>query len=186
MRQDAVVKLLMDAFNLLKVDSNSMVHFVFIALMLGVECVVERASYEHDALNQRTAEHQHLDEHPRLGTANRDTVPGHEPGATPEGDTGTLTWRWTYDANGNPETYVDSKGQAGQAGGGDEGGPPPHLRLRREGQPAECDGLGGGGHGVRAGNRLAIQVVRGLLNPALPGTTPVFPGSPPGARPARV
>jgi RHS repeat-associated protein len=66
-------------------------------------------TYEYDLLNLRGAEHQHLDAHPRLSS--REGVPGHETGATPEGDDGTLTWKWTYDANGNIETETDPKGQ---------------------------------------------------------------------------
>ncbi len=68
-------------------------------------------TYEYDVLNLRRAEHQHLDAHARLGAGNRNTVPLEELGATPEGEVGTLTWKWEYDANGNVESQTDPKAQ---------------------------------------------------------------------------
>ncbi|MCY1000973.1 DUF6531 domain-containing protein [Myxococcus sp. MISCRS1] len=68
-------------------------------------------TYEYDARNLRTAEHQHLDAHSRLTPAQRSSVPLFESGATPSGSIGTLTSRYTYDANGNRESLVDPKGQ---------------------------------------------------------------------------
>ncbi|WP_233582421.1 RHS repeat-associated core domain-containing protein [Corallococcus sp. CA053C] len=68
-------------------------------------------TFEYEARNLRTAEHQHLDAHARLTAAQRAQVPLYEGGATPSGDTGTLTWRYTYDVNGNPDSVVDPKGQ---------------------------------------------------------------------------
>ncbi|MFP2896019.1 RHS repeat domain-containing protein [Corallococcus sp. 4LFB] len=68
-------------------------------------------TYEYDVRNLRTAEHQHLDSHARLTTAQRSQVPLFEAGATPSGSVGTLTWRHTYDANGNPDSMTDPKGQ---------------------------------------------------------------------------
>ncbi|WP_257446201.1 RHS repeat-associated core domain-containing protein [Archangium lipolyticum] len=66
-------------------------------------------TYEFDERNLREAEHQHLDAHPRL--SGRASLPGPEAKATSDGETGTLTWKWTYDANGNVETETDPKGQ---------------------------------------------------------------------------
>ncbi|WP_233585461.1 RHS repeat-associated core domain-containing protein [Corallococcus sp. CA054B] len=68
-------------------------------------------TYEYDARNLRTAEHQHLDAHARLTAAQRSQVPLFEVGATPSGSVGTLTWRHLYDANGNPDSMTDPKGQ---------------------------------------------------------------------------
>ncbi|WP_338262711.1 RHS repeat-associated core domain-containing protein [Corallococcus caeni] len=68
-------------------------------------------TYEYDVRNLRTAEHQHLDSHARLTAAQRSQVPLFEAGATPSGSVGTLTWRHTYDANGNPDSVTDPKGQ---------------------------------------------------------------------------
>nr|AYM53998.1 hypothetical protein [Pyxidicoccus sp.] len=68
-------------------------------------------TYEYDARNLRTGEHQHLDAHARLSASQRASVPLFEGGATPSGSTGTLTWRTTYDANGNPDSLLDPKGQ---------------------------------------------------------------------------
>ncbi|NVJ07912.1 RHS repeat protein [Myxococcus sp. AM001] len=68
-------------------------------------------TYEYDARNLRSAEHQHLDAHSRLTSAQRDSVPLFESGATPTNSTGTLTWRHTYDGNRNEASGVDPKGQ---------------------------------------------------------------------------
>ncbi|WP_254614821.1 RHS repeat-associated core domain-containing protein [Myxococcus sp. CA056] len=68
-------------------------------------------TYEYDARNLRTAEHQHLDKHQSLVGGRRDNYPMFEGGATPSGNVGTLTWRYTYDANGNLASQVDPKGQ---------------------------------------------------------------------------
>ncbi|RKH66914.1 RHS repeat protein [Corallococcus interemptor] len=68
-------------------------------------------TYEYDVRNLRTAEHQHLDAHARLSADQRSQVPLFEAGATPSGSVGTLTWRHTYDANGNPDSMTDPKGQ---------------------------------------------------------------------------
>ncbi|WP_226994138.1 RHS repeat-associated core domain-containing protein [Myxococcus hansupus] len=68
-------------------------------------------TYEYDARNLRSAEHQHLDAHSRLTSAQRESVPLFESGATPTGSTGTLTWRHTYDGNRNEASHVDPKGQ---------------------------------------------------------------------------
>ncbi|WP_233613369.1 RHS repeat-associated core domain-containing protein [Corallococcus sp. AB032C] len=75
-------------------------------------------TYEYDVRNLRTAEHQHLDSHARLTAAQRSQVPLFEAGATPSGNVGTLTWRHTYDANGNPDSMVDPKGQSTVSGYG--------------------------------------------------------------------
>ncbi|WP_148282437.1 RHS repeat-associated core domain-containing protein [Corallococcus coralloides] len=69
------------------------------------------STYEYDVRNLRTAEHQHLDSHARLTAAQRNQVPLFEAGATPSGSVGTLTWRHTYDPNGNPDSMTDPKGQ---------------------------------------------------------------------------
>ncbi|NVJ24144.1 RHS repeat protein [Myxococcus sp. AM011] len=68
-------------------------------------------TYEYDARNLRTAEHQHLDKHRSLVGSRRDDYPMFEAGAAPFGDVGTLTWRYTYDENGNLASQVDPKGQ---------------------------------------------------------------------------
>lgn len=68
-------------------------------------------TYEYDVRNLRSAEHQHLDAHSRLTSAQRDSVPLFESGATPTSNTGTLTWRHTYDGNRNEASRVDPKGQ---------------------------------------------------------------------------
>ncbi|WP_240358738.1 RHS repeat domain-containing protein [Myxococcus vastator] len=68
-------------------------------------------TYEYDPRSLRTAEHQHLDFHARLTSAQRAAVPLFEGGATSSGNVGTLTWRHTHDANGNPGSLVDPKGQ---------------------------------------------------------------------------
>ncbi|WP_338278254.1 RHS repeat-associated core domain-containing protein [Corallococcus caeni] len=68
-------------------------------------------TYEYDVRNLRTAEHQHLDSHARLTADQRSQVPLFESGATPSGSVGTLTWRHTYDANGNLDSMTDPKGQ---------------------------------------------------------------------------
>ncbi|MFB1483896.1 RHS repeat-associated core domain-containing protein [Corallococcus sp. RDP092CA] len=75
-------------------------------------------TYEYDVRNLRTAEHQHLDSHARLTAAQRSQVPLFEAGATPSGSVGTLTWRHTYDANGNPSSMTDPKGQVTVSGYG--------------------------------------------------------------------
>ncbi|MDY7233034.1 RHS repeat-associated core domain-containing protein [Hyalangium rubrum] len=69
-------------------------------------------TFEYDVLGQRTAEHVHLDEHPRLTATNRNAVPLFEPGAETLTDVGTLTWRSTYDNNGNLQTFTDAKSQS--------------------------------------------------------------------------
>ncbi|WP_224248986.1 RHS repeat-associated core domain-containing protein [Hyalangium gracile] len=69
------------------------------------------STFEFDALGHRTAEHVHLDAHLRLTAAHRTTLPLFEPGAETLSDVGTLTWRSTYDANGNLKTFTDAKGQ---------------------------------------------------------------------------
>ncbi|HYH98779.1 RHS repeat-associated core domain-containing protein [Hyalangium sp.] len=69
------------------------------------------STFEYDELGRRTAEHVHLDEHPRLTSADRNAVPLFEPGAESLSEVGTLTWRSTYDDNGNPHTFTDAKGQ---------------------------------------------------------------------------
>ncbi|WP_224249694.1 RHS repeat domain-containing protein [Hyalangium gracile] len=69
------------------------------------------STFEFDALGHRIAEHVHLDAHLRLTAAHRTTLPLFEPGAETLSDVGTLTWRSTYDANGNLETFTDAKGQ---------------------------------------------------------------------------
>ncbi|NBD09932.1 RHS repeat protein [Corallococcus sp. c25j21] len=75
-------------------------------------------TYEYDVRNLRTAEHQHLDSHARVTAAQRSQVPLFEAGATPSGSVGTLTWRHTYDANGNPVSMTDPKGQVSVSGYG--------------------------------------------------------------------
>ncbi|WP_224364742.1 RHS repeat-associated core domain-containing protein [Hyalangium versicolor] len=69
------------------------------------------STFEFDDLGHRIAEHVHLDAHRRLTAADRNRVPYFEPGAEPLFDKGTLTWRSTYDSNGNLETFTDAKGQ---------------------------------------------------------------------------
>ncbi|WP_224365459.1 RHS repeat-associated core domain-containing protein [Hyalangium versicolor] len=69
------------------------------------------STFEFDELGHRTAEHVHLDAHRRQTAVDRASVPLFEPGAEPLFDKGTLTWRSTYDANGNLETFTDAKGQ---------------------------------------------------------------------------
>jgi len=69
------------------------------------------STFEYDELGRRTAEHVHLDEHPRLTSADRNAVPLFEPGAETLSEVGTLTWRSTYDDNSNLYTFTDAKGQ---------------------------------------------------------------------------
>ena len=68
-------------------------------------------TYEYDALNRRTFEHQHLDDHARLTVADRENVPHGETQVDPLGHTGTLDWYTTYDPNGNVQLVTDPKGQ---------------------------------------------------------------------------
>ncbi|MBN1208836.1 MAG: hypothetical protein JXB05_28515, partial [Myxococcaceae bacterium] len=68
-------------------------------------------TFEYDELGRRTAEHVHLDGHPRLTSAQRDAVPLFEPGAESLSDVGTLSWHTTYDSNNNLLTFIDAKGQ---------------------------------------------------------------------------
>ncbi|OJH39694.1 hypothetical protein BON30_19675 [Cystobacter ferrugineus] len=96
-------------------DANGGLHtFVYDAarnLVAKQDARQNLTTYEYDELNLRQAEHQHLDEHARLGIGSRDSVPGVEDGVTAEGEKRTLTWKRTYDPNENPDTETDSKGQ---------------------------------------------------------------------------
>ena len=65
-------------------------------------------TYEYDARALRTAELQHLDAHGRF--TGRASLPGFELLNLPA-RTGTLTWRATWDANGNISTQTDALGQ---------------------------------------------------------------------------
>jgi YD repeat-containing protein len=56
-------------------------------------------TFAFDALNRRVEEHQHLDAHPRLSEADRDSVPLAEAGTDPIAGIGTLDSSKTYDAN---------------------------------------------------------------------------------------
>lgn len=67
-------------------------------------------TYEYNARNERIAEHQHLDAHPGLVTA--DNAPLAEAPVDVDFRIGTLDWAWTYDANGNVATKTDPKGQS--------------------------------------------------------------------------
>ncbi len=69
------------------------------------------STFEYDALGHRIHEYVHLDKHPRLTAADRNTVPLFEPGAETLGEVGTLTWQSNYDDNGNLHTFTDAKGQ---------------------------------------------------------------------------
>nr|WP_274622814.1 RHS repeat-associated core domain-containing protein [Myxococcus fulvus] len=96
-------------------DENSLVHIFMYDparnLIAKQDANGHLTTYEYDARNLRTAEHQHLDLHRPITGGRQNVIPLFEAGAAPFSNVGTLTWRYTYDANGNLASTVDPKGQ---------------------------------------------------------------------------